>query len=419
VRSWSFRRYVVTICTAALLAGCGGPQPLVGAPGALPQNRAPAARAANTNYKVVYNFGTNPADGEGPKASLIDVGGTLYGTTWGGGGNLCYSSYYINTCGTVFSVTPGGSEKVLHRFSGTAYDANLPIAGLIDVGGTLYGTTYGGGRYDWGAVYTITTGGTENVLYSFGAGSDGRNPYAGLIDIGSTLYGTTDAGGAYNAGTVFSITLSGTENVLHSFGRRRRPRFPTGALIDAGGALYGTTYSGGAHKKGTVFRITPSGRMKVLHNFGNGTDGENPYAGLIEVKGTFYGTTAHGGVYSCGAYGGCGTVFSITGSGTEKVVHSFGAAGDGSAPKASLIDVKGTFYGTSHSGGAGTGCYLGCGTVFSITASGTENVLHSFGSSTSDGALPNAALIYVNGTLYGTTEGGGTNGHGTVFALTP
>ena len=45
-------------------------------------------------------------------------------------------------------------------------------------------------------------------------------------------------------------------------------------------------------------------------------------------------------------------------------------------------------------------------------------VLHSFGAS-SDGAQPMASLINVNGTLYGTTEDGGTSGSGTVFALTP
>ena len=49
---------------------------------------------------------------------------------------------------------------------------------------------------------------------------------------------------------------------------------------------------------------------------------------------------------------------------------------------------------------------------------GTEKVLHSFGNA-ADGANPAAALIDLNGTLYGTTEDGGLNGVGTVFALTP
>ncbi|MGA8326822.1 MAG: choice-of-anchor tandem repeat GloVer-containing protein, partial [Candidatus Cybelea sp.] len=58
------------------------------------------------------------------------------------------------------------------------------------------------------------------------------------------------------------------------------------------------------------------------------------------------------------------------------------------------------------------------GTVFSVTTSGTETVLHSFGGS-GDGAHPDASLLNVNGTLYGTTGGGGAHGDGTVFSLLP
>jgi uncharacterized repeat protein (TIGR03803 family) len=151
-----------------------------------------------------------------------------------------------------------------------------------------------------------------------------------------------------------------------------------------------------------------------LHSFGSGSDGRFPQAGLIDVNGTFYGTTDGGGSYPCnGFYQGCGTVFSITMNGTEKVLHSFGSGSDGSAPQASLIDVKNTLYGTTSSGGT-----YGDGTIFSITMNGTEKVLHSFGSG-SDGSTPQASLIDVKGSLYGTTGLGGTHGDGTVFSLTP
>ncbi len=48
--------------------------------------------------------------------------------------------------------------------------------------------------------------GAETVLHVFSGGSDGVNPLAGLIDVGGTLFGTTSAGGAGNLGTVFAIT---------------------------------------------------------------------------------------------------------------------------------------------------------------------------------------------------------------------
>ena len=154
----------------------------------------------------------------------------------------------------------------------------------------------------------------------------------------------------------------------------------------------------------------------MLHSFGYGDDGATPAAALIEVNGTLYGTTGTGGKPGCYNYDTCGTVFSITPSGTEKVLHRFLTGNDGRGPDAPLIEVKGKLYGTTIYGGAYT-CVSRCGTVFSITLNGKERVLHSF--SKPDGAHPQAGLIDVDGTLYGTTNEGGTYGYGTVLALKP
>ncbi len=72
---------------------------------------------------------------------------------------------------------------------------------------------------------------------------------------------------------------------------------------------------------------------RVLYSFGTAPDGNYPVAGLIDVSGTLYGTTFEGGKnpYGCSSTN-CGTVFSITTGGTEKVLHSFGRVGDGTAP---------------------------------------------------------------------------------------
>ena len=99
--------------------------------------------------------------------------------------------------------------------------------------------------------------------------------------------------------------------------------------------------------------------------------------------GTLYGTTDGGGSISCGGYPyyyDCGAVFSVTPSGTEKVLHSFSSPPDGALPAAPLIDVNGTLYGTTQYGGVHKNtCSGNCGTVFSITPSGTEKVLYSLG----------------------------------------
>jgi uncharacterized repeat protein (TIGR03803 family) len=99
------------------------------------------------------------------------------------------------------------------------------------------------------------------------------------------------------------------------------------------------------------------------------------------------------------------------------VLHSFGNGADGAFPFAGLINVNGTLYGTT-AGGGGTDCHSGCGTVFGITTAGTEKVLHSFGIG-SDGVAPSAGLIDAKGTRYGTTYLGGAHGAASVFALTP
>jgi uncharacterized repeat protein (TIGR03803 family) len=101
---------------------------------------------------------------------------------------------------------------VLHSF-GKGSDGSEAGAGLIDVGGALYGATFQGGYCGRGTVFRITTGGTEKVLRNFGEGTDGSYPLAGLIDVGGTLYGTTYSGGLYGVGTAFSITTSGRESV--------------------------------------------------------------------------------------------------------------------------------------------------------------------------------------------------------------
>ena len=403
------------IGAALLFVACGGSQLPISAPGAMPQASALTARANNAKYKVVYSFGA-ARDGADPRASLINVGGTLYGTTSGGGSYTQCDVDGFEGCGTVFSLAPDGTEKVLYSFSAEPDGAN-PVASLIEVNGTLYGTTFIGGSGN-GTVFSIRTSGEEHVLYSFPGGAGGYWPSGALIRVKGRLYGTTQRGGA-RRGTVFSITTSGTEKVVHRFTNFRQGAAPVGALVGVGGMLYGTTADQGVHHAGTVFRMTPSGREKVLHSFGSGTDGIRPLASLIDVNGTLYGTTEYGGVYSCGSIGGCGTVFSITTGGTEKVLHSFGSGTDGRAPAAPLLEVNGTLYGTTLTGGSHScGSYYRCGTVFSITPSGTEKVLHSFGSG-SDGGFPTAGLTDMNGTLYGATSKGGKYDEGTVFALTP
>jgi uncharacterized repeat protein (TIGR03803 family) len=401
------RLALVVWVTVAMLTGCGGSQPPIGASGAMPQSRA----TSSYGYNTLYSFGRRSGDGEEPKAALIDVNRTLYGTTYAGGSIACAGG-----CGTVFKITPSGKKTTIYRFGGGTDGAN-PSASLLAVRGILYGTTAYGGTFNVGTIFRVSTNGVESVVYSFGPIPDGEKPVASLIEVNGKLYGTTLGGGNDSicpggCGTVFRVSKGGREKILHLFSIYNNDgAYPDSSLLDISGMLYGTTAGGGAllsEGGGTVYSISTTGKEQVNYAFGyEGSNGSFPGASLINVDGTLYGTTQESGL------NGGGTAFSITTSGSLTTLNYFGSKSDGSDPDAPLLNINGTLYGTTAQGGS-----YGKGTIFSLTLSGDETVLHSFGYG-SDGATPRAGLIGVHGTLYGTTTAGGTHGDGTVFSLNP
>jgi uncharacterized repeat protein (TIGR03803 family) len=345
-------------------------------------------------------------------------------------------------------------ETVIYGFSGSP-DGSALYGGLImDAAGNLYGTTSGGGAVDApydtsGTVFELmpTAGGgwTEKVLYSFGASGDGANPYCNLIfDAQGNLYGTTTGGGAHSDGTVFELTPGSggtwTEKLLYSFGVTSADGATpsrSGLVFDAHGNLFGTTRYGGGNSvnnggglstAGTVFELIPGSggtwTEKVLYSFGaNSTDGANPIGGVVlDATGNVYGTTLYGGASNSG------TVFELaSGSGgtwTESILHSFDPNGtDGSLPAAGLVaDAQGNLYGTTYGGGSNP-FYGGFGVVFEMSPTGggnwSEQIIHSFAASITDGDYPYGKLIFdAAGNLYGTTSSR-LYGYGEVFKLSP
>lgn len=322
-----------------------------------------------------------------------------------------------------------------------ANDGAVPSSPLVEApDGYLYGTTAAGGRFNQGTVYRIGFDGSESVLYSFVGGSDdGADPSGGLI-VGSdgNLYGTTRSGGIRSCaqeppgllssvntcGTVFGLTLSGGEQVLYFFHGAADGGLPVGPLLQtSNGDFYGTTLTGGTYLSGVLYQISALGQQSALYEFGSAgvTDALAPEAGLIlGTDGALYGTTPLGGTM------GKGTLFSATTAGAETVLASFAGGVGGEAPTQSLMQASdGTLYGTSSGGGlSGAHCPSGCGTVFQVTLSGALTVLYQFGLDAGDGLLPSSALIQASdGNLYGTTRAGGigpcSGGCGTVFKVTP
>jgi uncharacterized repeat protein (TIGR03803 family) len=263
---------------------------------------------------------------------------------------------------------------------------------------------------------------TFTVLASFD-GTDGGTPYASLVQgLNGNFYGTTFSGGANGEGTVFEITPAGQLTTLYSFCSQTGctdGSEPSAGLVQAtNGNFYGTTYEGGANQSGTVFEIAPAGELTTLYSFCSETkctDGSHPYATLLQAtNGKFYGTTFSGGA------NGEGTVFEITPAGQLTTLYSFCSqtgCTDGSELFAGLVQAtNGNFYGTTYGGGAN-----GEGTVFEITPAGELTTLYSVCSQTNctDGSHPFAAPVQATkGTFWGTTSGGGANNGGTVFEIT-
>jgi len=406
------------------IAGCAqlgtAPLPAGSHSFGMPGLREAGAHPNAAPFAVLYNF-KGGKDACCIRGDLIAVGSTLYGAT----GGFVSESTCNKNCGDIFSLSTTGSEQVLFRFGSGRTNGAYPLK-LLQDNGALYGTTMRGGANEQGTVFRLTTSGTEQVLYSFKGGKDGAVPTS-LLKINGTLFGTTSSGGSGTkcdggCGTVFSVSMSGTERVIYSFKGGQDGAYPE-SLVAVAGALYGITSGGGGSVCsaytggcGTIFALSGGGSESVLHRFRGGKDGLSPVA-LTYLKGTLYGATYSGGSGSYCTHG-CGTLFMATTAGNERVLHNFNVASGDAAYPTSLIVMNGALYGATEGGGS-----TGKGAIFAASASGTERVLHSF--TGADGAAPEGPMTFVKGvrTLYGTTSQGGKgcNGYGcgTAFSVTP
>ena len=411
-----------------------------------------AAGATAQTYEIVHAFRNSgqPAsvDASSISSLLYAPDGYFYGTTyWGGSSGV----------GTIFRIDTAGNLTTLHSF---AYaDGANPAAGLVRVtDGNFYGTTTKGGANNLGAVFRMDAGGVVTRVASFDGATSGQDPRAALIEAADgNLYGTTRSGGANGDGTAFRIDTGGTMTTLHSFSRYVDGGSPVAELLEgADGNLFGTTSVGG-----TVFRMSPTGDVAVIHSFGfdtwpsaliqvasgdllgttmpanNGaglsaivsielsgdvtilhqfdpsTEGYLPVAALTPGSdGAFYGTTR------CYAdvcrYG---TIYRVDGSGNFSTLHVL-AGDDGTYPLVAMTQGNGGFYGATTSSKWYDANESTAGTIFRIDGAANFKTVRRFG--WADGAQPSAALLQAaDGSLYGTTYGGGPQNLGTIFRLDP
>jgi uncharacterized repeat protein (TIGR03803 family) len=404
-------------------------------------------------YKVLYNFGSNPNDGVFGGYTLVsDLAGKLYGVTSEGG---------TMDGGIVFELSPNSdgswSETTLYSFC-SSY-SSCPSGGsptgalVLDQAGNLYGMTSYGGQYcpyvvnvmGCGVVFELSppsTGGgwTYSVLYSFcSVGEfceDGGVPLDPLtLDESGNLYGTTELGGGNEAGTVFELSpTSGgwTETVLYSFCSLQQNGYcldgagPVwGVTFDKSGNLYGTTFGGGdtgSKAGGSLYKLTlgPGGWTESLlltFKLPKGGYSADPGPVSIDPTGAVYTTLGQGGNYGKGAQHGYGAVGRLGTNGRTDAFLFDGTDGQGPFNGVVVDDRRHVLYGT-------TGGQYFVGNVFQIDSLGRETTLYTFCAQPgcTDGNNPGGLLEDKLGNLYGTTLYGGNQGgegYGVVFELTP
>jgi len=161
-------------------------------------------RVSFAGKEQVLHFFSGP-DGRSPVSNLVLFNGQFYGTTQEGGlPGDCQVG-----CGVVYAVTAAGKERTVYRFKGVS-DGDSPRDGLIAVNGALYGTTVWGGapgcKTGCGTIFRVTASGKETKLHSF-LQNDATSPTGSLVNVNGTLYGTSTQFNNGCCGAIFSYKL--------------------------------------------------------------------------------------------------------------------------------------------------------------------------------------------------------------------
>ena len=348
--------------------------------------------------------------------------------------------------GTLFDCTFAGNMSLVRAFHGSP-EGSSPAAGVVEgAPGVFFGTAQYAGMHGQGTIFRVDGPGTATSLHAFD-GSDGGLTVASLtFGTDGRLYRNQSLGEHRRRGQRVRHRRARDVPTDSRFHRPDGLRALCGILSASDGNLYGLASFGGA------FRATTAGDFTLL-------DGGPDYAygTLIESNGTFLGTTASGGAFTAG------TIFSMDSSGSVTTLYDFPGPPNGAFyPVAGLVKGSdGAFYGTTKMG-ASTAMAPSSGWMWQVpcassttsetrpclhrrascrrrTASFTGRptrsdrrsrascsapisrepgspVLHVFSGSRGVGSQ-GALILASDGSLVGTTVGGGSLNGGTVFRL--
>jgi uncharacterized repeat protein (TIGR03803 family) len=206
----------------------------------------------NTNgsgFNRLFSFSGTP-DGSKPIGSLLLSGNALYGMTPSGG---------ASDLGCIFTIHTDGSDYTnLFDFDG-GDDGESPFGSLVLMGTTLFGMTYGGGGYGMGSLFSYEIDGAGyKTLIDFNL-PRGYQPNGSLAIVGNSLFGLTSKGGYYDYGCIFQydIDIEGF-TIDWEFDSAMYGSYPQADLVYSGYALYGMTSFGGENNDGVIFNYVLS-----------------------------------------------------------------------------------------------------------------------------------------------------------------
>ncbi len=206
------------------------------------------------HYTVLQNF---VGRGTGSQEDLTrDPSGNIYG----------------EASGSIFELDTAG------KFSGIGIgDGSTPVGHLIlGTSGTITGAAETiSSSNPCGEVFRLEADGTVKVLHHFGGagGVSGCGPETGLVDMGGTIYGTTADGGDLtcangnvNCGVLFQISKTGVYSVVHTFTGLDGGQIEDELTKGNDGSVYGVSKVGGTGPCeenypfgcGVIFKYTPA-----------------------------------------------------------------------------------------------------------------------------------------------------------------
>ncbi len=319
------------------------------------------------------------------------------------------SFYGTGGAGTAFSLRADGSEFTVRKAFQAPFSG--PGRNLVQgPDGNFYGTI-GGGSSGRGALFRVSPDGTGFAFIKTFTDAEGSvSPR--VLGPDGYFYGP---GGGPNGTSAFAkIRPDGTDfTVLREFSGL----FATGLMRGSDGVFYGTTGES-SDPANVIYRINADGTGFAVIKALSSAEGSNPSGNLVEgTDGFLYGTASQGGANRF-----YGSIFKIRPDGSEfTVIKSYAGFGDdgagieGSSPQTGVVQgPDGSFYGTTAGGGS-----EGDGTIFKINGDGTgftllKNITQAEGANPAVGGL----LLAPDGNLYGTIYAGGT-GFGSIYKIAP